>query len=167
MSLVETLAVLSLEGLLLATLTSALIASTDVSRTGKETTRRIVARRHFEHLLDRTFAAAGGGAAAPVPLLRAEAAELIVQADLNDDGRIDVRSAERSALELRSAPASTLRLLHRIGRQAITIDERIPAPSRLRYYAADGRTAAHIDEIRVVAVATSSRTLYFAVPPPP
>lgn len=166
MSLLETVAVLALEGLLLATLSSALIVSTAISSAGESATRGIVARRHLEHLLERTFSSAGLGAAARTPISRARADEVVLQADLDGDGLIDTRSAERSAIELRRTGPGVLALRHRVGRQVITVERGLPAGARLLYFAADGRPATRIELIRVVAVPTATRPLYFAVAPP-
>jgi hypothetical protein len=165
MSLVETLASLVLESLLLATLAASLVNAASICRAGEKLVHDAVRRRHLEHVLDHTFESAAIGRNRPAGVLRASPEELVLQADLNGDGRIDSRSAERSALELRS-DGSGLRLVHRIGRQGVTVAVGLDATSRLRYLDAGARAATRAVDVRLVVVPTADGPLHFWIRPP-
>lgn len=155
MSLIETVAALSLETLIMAGLMTTLgsaAAFTDQIRTQRD---EVVDARRVEQLLDHAFARAGSGPSAPEPIALATPLRLVLQADLNGDAAIDSRSSERIELGL-LRDGEHRRLVHRIGRQSVTVAAELPADARFDYRDADGNPTGNRPAIRLLRIPLGS-----------
>jgi hypothetical protein len=164
-SLLEAVAAIGLQALLLASLVATLAVAATTGHSTWDLHAEAVARRQVEHLVLEAFARAGRGPSSPGPLALARADELVVVADLDGDGSIDARSTERTAFLIRRDADGRPRLLHRIGRQSMTISTPLRTGATFAYLTARGARATSLDRIRLVEVPIAGGRLRVAVTP--
>lgn len=166
-SLLEAIAALGLQAVLLATLVSTLSMAAAAGRGAWDLHADGAGRRQVEHLVLEAFARAGRGPSSPHPLAVARADELVLTTDLDGDGSVDGRTAERTALLIRADRDGRSRLLHRIGRQSMTVSAPLEAGAAFVYLTAGGSRATSLDGVRLVEVPIAGGHLRVAVAPWP
>lgn len=123
-TILEAMAALGLQALLLASLLSGTTGITILAHDVWAVHASVFAERQVEHLIDVAAARAGAGPSSPPPIADATPEMMTLYADLNGDGTIDTSSSEQTQLELRHASALSPRtLFHRIGNQGMTIED--------------------------------------------
>jgi hypothetical protein len=151
LNLLESIAALALEAIVLTGLTAAL-ANTGVLTTALRDHRdALLDERRVEQLLDHAVTSAGSGPDRSPAIAVAEPRRMVLHADLNGDGIVDARSAERIELTLRPS-GSTQSLVHRMGRQSATIVRGLDDSMRFHYHNAIGAASADPHTIRLLKI---------------
>ncbi len=162
-SFLEAAVAISLQALVMASITSSLIATLATSRLASDVASQMLHTRQLEQLLDTTIAPLGRRSRGRRGVALASPWRVVIEADLDGNGHIDVRSRERSAFEIAVSPA---RIVHRIGRQAMTVSE-LPGHSlRFAYYDRHGQPTTDPAAVSLIAMPTAGATLYAAIDHP-
>jgi len=151
-SLLETVAALGLGAMLLATLAGTLVVAIDVGRGGWDLYLRTANQRQVENLIDVAFGRAGAGPLGPPALHSARFDQVVLDADIDGDGRIDSSSAERTSFLLQRDGHGRTSLLHRIGRQSMTISTSLSPSATFSYTDTDGSPTLDPNRIRLVGI---------------
>jgi len=146
--------------LVLALLTSSLITTLSAARLASKLGQQLVSNRQLERLLDATTAPLGRQSQRHQAVVVASPRRVIIEADLDGNGYIDIHSRERSAFEIALSPT---RIVHRIGRQAMTIGELSASASRFRFYDGNGQPTTDPTAVALLAVPTAQSVLYAAL----
>jgi hypothetical protein len=144
-SLMEAMAAVGVQALVLA---SVLVTSTALTLLAGETwglEAQLFAERQVEHLLDTAAARAGSGPSGPPAIANASASKVVFFADLDGNGSVDTSSSEKTEIEVRSPTASTRSLFHRLGNQGMTVEDRLPATATIAYVGPGGLAASAAD----------------------
>lgn len=158
-SLLESAAALAVTTIVLATLTAALGATAVTAHGAWELAHAMAEQRHVEHLLDTAFArtlAAGGG------IVECSGETVVLEADLDGNGAVDLNSSERTAFTVDVRTASRRALTQQLGRQSMTLNDTLAGDATLRCVDALGSLIADPSLVRVVEVpvaTTASRML--------
>jgi len=159
-SLLEAVISISLEGLVMALITSSLVTTLSIARLASELGQQLVRNRQLERLLDAATAPLGRQSRQHQAVVAASPRRVIIEADLDGNGYIDTHSREHSAFEIALSPP---RIVHRIGRQAMTIDELSASASRFRFYDSNGKLTTDPTAVALLAVPTAQSVLYAAL----
>lgn len=159
-SLLETVVAISLQALVMTLMTSSLISAATVSRLASDVDSRMLRSRRVEQLLDATTVPLGRGLRPHQALTVADPHRVVIEADLDGNGYIDIRSRERSAFEIAASP---LRLVHRIGRQAMSIGKLGGSSTRFLYYDQRGLATTDPTAVWLMVVPTAEFPLYAAL----
>ena len=165
MTLIESIAALALEAIVMIGLASTIAAATELTAQLREQRHTIVDARRVEQLLDHAFALAGAGPTGSAAIVAADPARVVLHSDLDGDGAIDPRSSERTEFSLRR-DGSSKRLVHRIGRQSVTVVRGLPTGARLSYRDINGRSTQDPLAIRLVRIPLGSVDYAVALPAP-
>jgi len=145
-SLLEAMAAIGLQALVLASLLTSTTGITILVGDVWSAHASAFAERQVEHLVDAAIARAGAGPADVPAVGDATSERIVFQADLDGDGVVDTSSAEQTELELRATSASSPRtLLHRLGRQGMTVEDDLPSTSRVSLLGRGGAPATPTD----------------------
>lgn len=129
--LLESLAAVALETLVLSALLAQLVATVQLGGAASALQNRIFEARQAEDLILTALTRAGEGLDAQACVRTYSETVLEVAADLDGDGRVDAASAERTALLVEPDAGNRRRLAHRMGRQSMTILSRLARDARL------------------------------------
>lgn len=162
-SLMEMAAALALEAVVLASLLSALTSAALTNATAWELHASLFAARQVEHHVDVAAGRAGTGPNRPPAVASASTHACSLLADTDGNGRIDARTAERTAFELRPSTGDTS-LVHRLGRQSMAIDVRLPDGTRFAYTDAAGNAALAPSAVTTLSIPTAAGELVAALP---
>lgn len=165
MSLIESIAALTVEAIVLLGLAGTMGATTSMSTQLRELRDDAVDLRRIEQLLDHAVSRAGAGPLAPAAIVLAEPARVVLQADLDGNGVIDQRSSERTEFYLQRDDAGR-KLVHRIGRQSTTLLRGLPPEAQFSYRDADGRSTSEPAAIRLLAVPIGDKDYVVALRAP-
>jgi hypothetical protein len=163
-TLLEALASLGLYAVVLATLLSTLTTVVASGRGASDHYVRAAGERQLEQLASRAFVRAGEGPRRPSPLAVAHRDELVLTADLDGDGTVDPHTAERTSFLIRRDTDGRAKLLHRIGRQSMTVSQPLSRDAAFVYLAADGSRTSSLDRIRLVRLPVAGGHVWLAVP---
>ena len=155
MSLIESIAALVLEAIVMIGLVATLSTATTIADQIRDQRDAVVDSRRVEQLLDHAFSHAGVGPLVLSPIAVAEPTRIVVHADLDGDRLIDSRSSEHTEFALQRDGA-TQRLVHRIGRQSVTVVRNLPDAARFDYRDAEGNRTGDRQAIRLVGVPIGS-----------
>ncbi|MFQ5477927.1 MAG: hypothetical protein ACE5E4_04845 [Candidatus Binatia bacterium] len=161
--LVQAMAALALEGLLLASLLGSLVSTVRLAASCHQLQATMARASQVERLVDSAAAVAGAGSPTQAAVLDADSAHVSLMADLDGNGLIDDRSAELTSLELRKI-ANSRRLSHRIGRQSMTILEGLPVSATVRNYDVFGLPPDAPSDLRLFSLPDGVGNLYYALP---
>ncbi len=128
MTILEAVASLGLHVLVLGLLGHTVAANALALTAALSVHRTTIAVRHVEHLLDRSSGRAGRGGLG----LTLARDRLVLDCDADGTGGIDTHGAERTAFELWPSSGGQ-RLVHRIGRQPMTILDGIDPAAHFAY----------------------------------
>lgn len=151
MSLLESIAALAVEATVVIGLTATLTTVATVADGIGELRRTRMDARRVEQLLDHAVARAGAGPTSPHALLYAEPLRVVLQSDADGNGTIDSRTSELIEFVLRH-DGNTQRLVHRIGRQSMTLVRGVPADARMLFRRADGRPTSDPRAVRSISI---------------
>jgi len=129
--MLEAMAALGLQALVLASLLATSTGLTILAGEAWKVDGALFAERQVEHLIDTAVARAGAGPSSPPPIASATQSKVVLYADLNGDGAVDTSTSEQTELELRYPSASTCTLMHRLGRQGMTVEEGLPPAAQM------------------------------------
>jgi len=163
-SLLEAITSLALQSLVLASLLATLGLHVVLFEDAHALLAEAYDARQAEQLLDTAVGAAGTGYGPPAPIAQASPTAVVLDADLDGDGAIDDRGAERTTLEIRDDSGDRSRLLHWLGRQAVTISADLPADARLELLGPSGAAAVSLAEITAVSVPIAATRVLSTVP---
>jgi hypothetical protein len=158
--LLEAVVALGLHALMLASMLAGTTTCTLLARESWRVQAELFRERQLEHLLDVAATAAGSGPGRPAAVASADALSVVLAGDTDGDGATEATSAERTELELRASTAQpgTLRLLHHVGRQAMTVDDGIASGAQLGVIGAEGNpSAAAAATAVIVPLGTATR----------
>jgi len=159
--LLETIATLFLDGLLIACLLASLTAITGSARRCQDLYQELSVVSRIEQLADESAAHLFAAPSSPRPRIEAQPRALVLVADVDRDGHIDRRSSEVTAFEILSDPPHGARLTHRIGRQRMTILHGLAPTATFAYLY--GRTPVPV--LAVLPLASSTLRLGLAAAP--
>lgn len=162
MSLIESIAALALEAIVMIGLVTTLATATTFADGIREQRDAVVDARRVEQLLDHAFSQAGAGPSVPPAIALAEPSRVVVHADLDGDGSIDTRSSERTEFALRR-DGTTQRLVHLIGRQSITVVRDLAVSARIDYRDADGNPTTNQQAIRLLRIPIGNAVYHVAM----
>ena len=153
---------MAVTGLTLAMLATTLATTIELGNTSWQLQQQLLNRRHVEHLLSTSISRAGRGFEGASALTIATSTVLVLRADLNGDGRIDDRSAETSSFELERGSGAT-RLLHRMGRQSMTLARGLPEDAAFVLLTDHGQPATSAASVAVVVLEAGNWTSTHAI----
>jgi hypothetical protein len=165
MSLIESIAALVLEAIVMTGLVATLSTATTFADRIRTQRDAVVDSRRVEQLLDHVFLQADIGPLVPSAIALAEPTRIVVHADLDGDRLIDPHSSERTEFALQRDGASQ-RLVHRIGRQSVTVVRDLPGDARFDYRDAEGNFTGDRLAIRLVRISIGSTDYSVALRPP-
>lgn len=165
MTLVESIAALALEAIVMIGLVTTLASATILADGIRQQRDAVVDAHRVEQLLDYAFSRAGAGPSAPPAIALAEPTRVVVHADIDGNRMIDPRSSERTEFTLRRDGA-TQRLVHQIGRQSVTVVRKLPGDARFEYRDAGGHITRDRQAIRLLRIPTGGAVYHVAMRPP-
>jgi hypothetical protein len=167
-SLLEAAVSLSLTVVLAASLVGQVAGAAIIAGACWAANREVFDTRQVEHLLSEALARAARYPGTRGPLLEANSFGIVIAADLDRDGAIDPRSAERITVALEPSRKTYL-LKHSVGLQTMIIGRQLPAGSHFDVFDATGGEIDDVERVALVALdstgaASDAPPAYFAVP---
>ena len=151
MSLIESIAALAIESIVMIGLVATLGTSTSMTAELREQRDRIVDLRRVEQLLDHTFALATASPQSSASVALTEPTRLLLLSDLDRNGSIDPRSSEHTEFYLREDEGGPS-LVQRLGRQSITLLRGLPPGARMKYRDGSGRPTNETAAVRLLGL---------------
>lgn len=164
MQLLEAVAALALQTLVLANLVAALTANAVMVHRAWQIQDRLATTRQIEHFVDRTLSRFDP-AAVSSPIVTATRPRLVVSGCVSKACREHGTSSMPTTFELRADGDHTKRLLHRIGRQTMTIGAGIPASARFEYWNHAGGSVTSTPAISILSIPAGLDRIVAATPP--
>ena len=161
--LLETLIAASLQVVILAGLTWTFSMSVGQVGEAWRVHRELTRTRQVEHLLDEMTSAAIAPALARGIVESCDRLAVRTVRDLDGDGLADARTSERSAFTIDRRSGQTT-LLHRIGRQAMSVQAPTDEPLALECLDIRGRAISDPAFVSLIALPTVPVGLLVAVP---
>ncbi len=149
--LLEAVAAMAIEALVLSASLAGIIANSQLLSAAALLHSDILQWRRVEHLFDTTLRRAGYGPNAPPPIAEASAARIVVQSDHDGDGRIDPRSSEITIFYFSDKDGGRS-LMHRMGRQSMTLISGLSDRSVFRIFDGRGTAAGSPGQARLLEI---------------
>jgi hypothetical protein len=152
LGLLESLAAVALETLVLAALLAQLVAAVELGGAAWAMHARIFEVRQAEDLILTALTRAGEGLDGQLCIRASSETVLELAADLDGNGRVDTDSAERTALLVDRDAGERSRLVHRMGRQSMTILSGLAPNAHLVALDRYGATARSTEDITLIGL---------------
>lgn len=139
--LLEAMAALGLQAVVLASVLTSSTALAILTADAWQIQATLFAERQVEHLVDTAAARAGSGPTNPPAIAAATPDKVVFHADMNGDGVVDTSSSEKTEIEVRHPSSSAATLMHRLGNQGMTVEDALPAAARITFIDKHGALA--------------------------